>query len=47
MQRILFICLLPLSVFSQIIDHWETAVFDNDIWKYLQGISEPDTNWRE
>ena len=34
-------------MFSQIIDHWETAVFDNDIWKYLPGTSEPDTNWRE
>ena len=27
--------------------HWETAVFDNDIWRYLEGTYEPDTNWRQ
>ena len=32
---------------SQNIDHWETAVFDNDIWKYLVGTSEPSANWRQ
>jgi CotH kinase protein/Lamin Tail Domain/Secretion system C-terminal sorting domain len=31
---------------SQIIDHWETAIFNNDTWRYFVGISEPDANWR-
>ena len=31
---------------SQNINHWETAVFDNDIWKYLVPTSEPSANWR-
>lgn len=30
----------------QTINHWETAVFNNDIWKYFVGTSEPDANWR-
>jgi hypothetical protein len=28
------------------VDHWETAVYSSDIWKYFVGHSEPDTNWR-
>ncbi len=45
----LFILLffIPSLLKSQNIDHWETAVFDNDIWKYFVGSSEPDTNWRK
>ena len=43
---LLFAC-LPFLTLSQNIDHWETAVFDNDIWKYLEGTFEPDTNWRK
>jgi hypothetical protein len=31
---------------GQSIDHWETAVFNNDIWSYFVGTSEPDANWR-
>jgi hypothetical protein len=31
---------------GQFVDHWETAVFNNDIWSYFVGTSEPDTNWR-
>ena len=48
MKKLIFIfCYLPSFLFSQTIDHWETAVFDNDIWKYLEGTFEPDTNWRK
>ena len=47
MKYFLLIILLPLSVYPQSIDHWETVVFDDDIWKYFQGVSEPDTNWRK
>ena len=31
---------------SQVIDHWETAVFNYDTWRYFVGTSEPDANWR-
>jgi hypothetical protein len=31
---------------SQTINHWETAVFSCDIWRYWVGTSEPDQNWR-
>jgi hypothetical protein len=31
---------------GQAIDHWETAVFKNDTWRYFVGTSEPDANWR-
>ena len=34
-------------MFSQNINHWETVVFEDDIWKYLEGTFEPDTNWRK
>lgn len=46
---------LPISIFlllfveakTQNVNHWETAVFDNDTWRYFVGTSEPDTNWRK
>ena len=31
-------------VFSQI-DHWETAVYASDVWKYRIGTSNPPPNW--
>ena len=44
----LFTVLLFSSLLkAQTVDHWETAVFDDDIWKYLRGTSEPDPNWRK
>jgi hypothetical protein len=46
-KLIFFLTFLPFVTFSQNIDHWETVVFDNDIWKYLEGTYEPDTNWRK
>ena len=42
---LLFVC-LPFLMLSQNIDHWETVVFEDDVWKYLEGTFEPDTNWR-
>ncbi|HNW89549.1 MAG TPA: CotH kinase family protein [Bacteroidales bacterium] len=30
-----------------IIDHWETAVFSDDYWRYFPGISEPPATWKE
>ena len=46
MKKLLFLIFFPFSLLSQSIDHWETAVFENDFWKYYVGISEPDSNWR-
>ncbi|HUX58039.1 MAG TPA: CotH kinase family protein [Bacteroidales bacterium] len=31
---------------SQDIDHWETAVFNTDTWRYFVGTSELDAAWR-
>ena len=28
-------------------DHWETAVFANDIWRYIVPNSEPSANWKD
>ena len=28
-------------------NHWETAVFANDEWKYIVPSSEPSSNWNE
>lgn len=38
--------LMNRELIAQTIDHWETAVFSNDTWKYLVGNSEPNTFWR-
>ena len=46
-KLILLLGCLPFLTLSQNIDHWETVVFDNDIWKYLEGTYEPDTSWRK
>ncbi len=27
-------------------NHWETAVYANDVWHYIKPATEPDTNWR-
>ncbi|MEM9545175.1 MAG: CotH kinase family protein [Bacteroidota bacterium] len=37
---------LPLLVSTQSsIDHWETVVYNNDIWTYQVGSSEPPSDW--
>ena len=33
------------TLFAQ--DHWETAVFANDIWRYIVPNSEPSANWKD
>ena len=45
MTKHLTLILIISSIFAQ--DHWETAVFANDVWRYLVPSSEPDTNWNE
>ncbi len=29
------------------INHWETAIFDNDTWEYKNGTTEPPANWND
>ncbi len=43
----LFLCFFTNQLFSQAIDHWETVVFAEDIWKYRVGDSEPPSDWFE
>jgi len=38
------ICIDPAR--GQSVNHWETAVFNNDTWRYFVGNSEPEANWR-
>lgn len=33
------------ALFAQ--DHWETAVFANDIWRYIVPNTEPSANWKD
>ena len=51
MKRSVFLITIFIIVFhhagsSQIINHWETAVFNTDTWKYRSGTSDPDPDWR-
>ena len=41
---LLFVITLK-TLFAQ--DHWETAVFANDIWRYIVPNSEPSSNWKD
>lgn len=44
---ILQIAVSGMFISSQPVNHWETAVFNNDVWRYFVGTSEPDQTWRE
>lgn len=44
---ILSLCFFSNQIFSQTIDHWETVVLADDIWKYQVGNSEPPSDWFE
>lgn len=35
-----------IHVNAQKVHHWETAVFNSDIWKYIVPTSEPSPQWR-
>ena len=48
MKKIITLLILfPYLAIAQNIDHWETIVFETDIWRYIEGTYEPDTNWRK
>jgi hypothetical protein len=45
------ICMILISGFlasvrGKNINHWETVIYNNEIWKYFIGSSEPDAAWR-
>jgi len=44
---VLCFCINTLSAQLNSIDHWETIVFDNDIWTYFVGNSAPPANWNQ
>lgn len=51
MKKLFFLVLLSLTglmISGQNIgiDHWESVIYSNDIWRYFIGISEPDSGWR-
>jgi hypothetical protein len=44
---IVALLIFPLHLaISQNVNHWETAVFNNDTWRYFVGVSEPPSEWR-
>ena len=46
MKKLTFLFVLTLqALFAQ--HHWETAVFANDIWRYIVPNSEPPANWKD
>ncbi len=47
-RTLLFLSLFfaGISVYAQT-NHWETAVYETDMWRYVVPTAEPDTNWRK
>ena len=43
----LFFCLYISSSWSQSLDHWETAVYNDDLWRYRLGTNEPPGAWMQ
>lgn len=41
---LMFVSLQPAN--AQQINHWETAIFSDDTWRYFPGLSEPPSTWR-
>jgi hypothetical protein len=51
MTKALRITILIALIFStltqaQTVNHWETAIFKDNYWRYFPGTSEPDAAWR-
>jgi hypothetical protein len=51
MKKFLGILVIISLVYSNIakgqsVNHWETAIFKDNYWKYFPGLSEPDAAWR-
>ena len=45
--RFLFISLCFAFFAKAQTNHWETAVYENDTWRYEVPTAEPDSNWRK
>ena len=45
--KLLFVFLLFGIISRAQVNHWETAVYENDTWRYVVPTAEPDTNWRK
>jgi hypothetical protein len=43
---LLLIACSGLTAFGQTINHWETAVFKTDTWRYFIGTSDPGQDWK-
>jgi len=41
----LLVCCLFSTIILAQIDHWETAVYADEDWRYFLGTNEPPTNW--
>ena len=45
---ITFLCVFFSCIgYSQVVDHWETVVYNTDQWSYFVGNSEPNVNWMD
>ena len=47
-----FIYIISFNIFGQfktpnVVNHWQTVVNANSVWKYFLGTTEPDSNWRK
>ncbi|HTF03803.1 MAG TPA: CotH kinase family protein [Bacteroidia bacterium] len=48
MKQLLLFLLFPVTlVLNAQANHWETAVYETDNWRYVTPNAEPDTNWRK
>lgn len=48
MKTKLLVVFLLFGIISKAqVNHWETAVYENDMWRYVVPTAEPDTNWRK
>ncbi|MBN1559133.1 CotH kinase family protein, partial [candidate division KSB1 bacterium] len=43
---IIVLCSSIEPIQAQAVDHWESVILANDLWKYRVGTSEPPSNWR-
>lgn len=51
-MRLIFIVLLFLLSWHtkaqyEPVNHWETIIYSDDIWRYFEGNQQPDINWKE
>lgn len=47
LYQVVFLILVTISIVHAQVDHYETVVYDDDIWSYRLAVSEPPSNWME